>query len=85
MGDTSAASMMRRGCREAESTPGRGINKNFTEPGSETKRPMSMFGEGRRVGMLEGEIRMKVCDGRRGSWTPFLGPPLLPFPLVILW
>ena len=30
---------MERGCRKADSIPGRGINRsNFTEPGSETKR-----------------------------------------------
>ena len=69
MGDTSAAQVMGRGCREAESTPGRGINRsNFTEPGSETKM-ISEFRDCHRVERLEGEIKVKFCNGRRESWT----------------
>lgn len=67
--DTSAAQVMGRGCRDAESTSVRGINRsNFTEPGSETKM-ISEFRDCHRVGRLEEEIKVKFCNGRRASWT----------------
>lgn len=68
MGDSSAAQVMGRGCREAESTPGKGIKgSNFTEPGSETKRLMSVCRDCHRVGRLEGQVKMKFLVGEE-SW-----------------